>query len=152
MQVEIKVSGLEKVKQAFAKFPETISKNFKAAGIEASNLILDTQGLRKYPPATAANFPPTPYYIRGRGTQYKSYNKGESERYGTKWTATQENSYNTKMRNTASYGRYLGGEEQAAHMAAIGWRKILDVAIEKLPEIVEIFTRAVKRTIEELGL
>jgi hypothetical protein len=37
-------------------------------------------------------------------------------------------------------------------MGAIGWRKILEVAREKLPEIVEIYTRWVKKTIEELGL
>lgn len=152
MQIEVEVKGLEKVQEAFAKFPDTITKNFKAAGIEAANLILGTVGLRTYPPATAANFPPTPYYIRGRGTQYKSYNKGESERYGTKWKVSQVGGYHTKMSNTASYGRWLAGEEQAAHMAKIGWRKILDVAIDRLSDIVAIYQRAVKRTIEELGL
>lgn len=152
MQIEVEVKGLEKVKEAFAKFPEVIGKNFKAAGIEASNVILGTVGLRTYPPATAANFPPTPYYIRGVGTQYKSYNKGESERYGTRWEVSQQGSYNTKMANTASYARWLAGEEQATAMGKIGWRKILEVAKEKLPQIIEIYSNAVKRTIEELGL
>jgi hypothetical protein len=152
MQIEVEVRGFDKVKEAFRRFPQAIQKNFRAAGLEASNLILDTEGLRTYPPATAANYPPTPYYIRGRGTQYKSYNKGESQRYGTRWSVTQENGYNTKMKNVATYSPYLGGEEQAGHMAAIGWRKIFEVATEKLSQIVEIYAKWVKKTIEELGL
>lgn len=151
MQIEVQVKGLDKVKAAFEEFPEAIQRNFKGAGTEASNLILDTVGLRRYPPATAANMPPTPYYVRGVGTQYKSYNKGESQKYGSKWLVDADG-YNTRMKNLATYGPHLGGEQQAGHMAAIGWRKILEVAKEKLPEIVEIYTRWLKTTIEELGL
>ena len=81
--VQIEVKGLDKVLAAFDRFPNEIDKYITQAGYEsAERIVLPTQGLRTYPPMTSANQPPTPYYIRGRGMQYKYGNDMKSENLG----------------------------------------------------------------------
>lgn len=123
----------------------------KPAGNEATNEVLDTEGLRKYPPATDANQPPVPYYIRGVGRQYSGGNDGRSERYGSRWKVASEPT-KTTITNAASYSGYLGGEQQAGHMAAKGWRKIMDVIRDKMPKIVRIYEKWIEKAIRESGL
>jgi len=48
----------------------------------------------EYPAETEANAPPPPYYIRGTGTQYATYNRQESERLNLHWVP----SVNVKVR------------------------------------------------------
>lgn len=74
--IEIEVKGIDKIISGLKRFPEEIKKNFSQAGQEAATEIINTKGLAVYPPETDANRPPTPYYIRGRGMQYKSKNNG----------------------------------------------------------------------------
>lgn len=151
-EITIEVKGLDKLIGSLDKFPQKIKKNMQAAAMEAASELLEAQGLKKYPPETAANKPPTPYYIRGRGTQYKSYNKGNSEKYGTKFYIKREG-YGAIIGNSASYAKYLTDEkEQATHMARIGWRKLIDVAREKLPKLKTIFEKFVDKTIKALNL
>lgn len=123
----------------------------KPAGEEAAVEILDTEGLRQYPPATEANVPPTPYYIRGIGMQYDGGNTNTSEQYGKRWKVTSTPA-KTTITNTASYSGYLGGEQQAGHMAAKGWRKVIDVAKEKTGKIRIIYEKWINRSIRETGL
>jgi hypothetical protein len=150
--INITIVGIEKVTANLKKFSQQINPYMSAAGQEAMSEVLDTEGLRKYPPATEANQPPEPYYIRGRGTQYKRGNKGNSERYGTQFY-TKTSAYGIKAGNRASYAPYLmDDEKQAEHMARIGWRKLIDVAQEKKKRIVEIMQGWVDKLIKELGL
>ena len=151
-KIEIEVKGLDKIMAAFDKFPNEIRQTFKDAGKEAGTEIIETTGLKKYPPKTAANAPPTPYYIRGTGTQYKSRNRGESEDYKSQFYVKPDTG-ETIIGNRASYAKYLADEkEQATHMARIGWRKLIDVAREKLDKIKNIYDKWVQRTIDKLGL
>lgn len=139
--------------------PQELARNIPMAGMEALNEILDTEGLRAYPPETAANMPPTPYYIRGQGMQYASYNTGSSERYGSRyggdggdaWSLSARG-YTAKAENTASYAPYVGGQQQAAHMARKGWRKLWDVAREKRETIRNIYDKWVAYTLRKAGL
>jgi hypothetical protein len=149
--IRITVPGIEQVIANLSRFPREIARTLSLAGHEAGNEILDTQGVRQYPPATAANQPPTPYYIRGRGMQYKRGNDGRSERYGTQFYVKREGAYTT-IGNRASYAKYLAGREQARRMAAIGWRKLVDVAKEKRARIEQIYQGWVTRLIGELKL
>jgi hypothetical protein len=148
---EIKIEGADKIVAGLTKFPEEITTNFKRAGEEAATEIIMTEGLKVYPPKTAANAPPTPYYIRGTGTQYKSRNAGNSEDYKNQFYAKPING-GTMIGNRASYAKYLAGEEQARAMAKIGWRKLYDVAKEKLTQITTIFNKWAQYTIDKLGL
>ncbi len=150
--IEIEVKGLKEAGEKFAKFPGELVKSMEGAGIEATGEILGTVGVQTYPAATPANFPPTPYYKRGLGTQYASHNDGSSEQYGKQWTTVAEG-YETVSQNTASYAKYLVHDElQAVHMAIIGWRKLGDVYAEKRTKIVAIYQAWVQRAIEALGL
>lgn len=155
--IELEVKGLDKLQKAFAKFPREITKNMEEAGKESANEILDTVGIRDYPPETAANRPPTPYYIRGRGTQYATRNLGNSENLGKKWTVKGQG-FKTRIGNVASYGVYAHGDrrsdgiEQAQSLARIGWKKLVDIAKAKIAKITKIHQNWVNRTIRKLGL
>ena len=154
--VQIEVKGLDKLIAALDRFPLQIARNMSQAGHEAGTEILDTQGLRRYPSMTAANKPPTPYYIRGRGTQTKRGNLGNSERLGTQFYIKREG-WTTHIGNRASYAKWVVGEEQARHMGPQGripkgWRKLFDVAKEKRQQIERIYNAWVTRTLRNLGL
>jgi hypothetical protein len=151
--IKVEVEGLEELQRAIERFPREVEKYLGAAGLQAANkVVLPTEGLKKYPPATGANAPPPPYYIRGRGTQYASgRNSGKSERYGTRWYA-KRNGYGTEIGNTASYARWLAGDEQARHMAPKGWRKLTEVVEEKMPEIIKVYQAWVDKLLVAVGL
>jgi len=147
----IKIEGIEKLTANMKEFGQELQSGLEGAGQEVAREVLDTPGLRVYPPATSANQPPTPYYIRGRGTQYKRGNDGRSERYGTQFTTNQVGTV-TYIGNRASYAPYLGGEKQSTVSAIHGWRRLLDVAKEKLPQITKIYQAWINRAIKRLGL
>ena len=149
--IEIEIKGMKELKAAMDKFPQQVKKYMAAAGTEASEEILETQGLRKYPPLTEANFPPTPYYKRGVGTQTGSGNRGGSENLGTQWTV-QAKDFETTISNRASYARWVVGETQASFMAPKGWRKLLEVAKEKQAAITVIYNRWVDKLLRDIRL
>jgi len=142
--IKIEVKGIEELQVALQQFPRQVQKYLAQAGNESAKLILKTEGIQKYPPADSANAPPTPYYVRGRGMQYKYGNNMKSEKYGSSWTVESKSFY-TVIGNDTSYGKYLGGAEQSHIMAGRGWRKIYDVAMEKMPQIVKIFEQYVDK-------
>lgn len=158
----VEVKGIERLTANLDKFGKEILKNVGAAGAESANdVILKTRGLRRYPPATDANRPPTPYYIRGKGTQTSKGNKDDSERYGSQEivNGTHNDAFDIKRRgmdtvigNRASYAPYLGGEQQAAWAAKKGWRKLREVAEEKISQIRMKYEAWVEKTIRDLGL
>jgi hypothetical protein len=150
-EIRVQVIGLEKVREGLAKFPRQIEKYMYSAGRESASAVLTTEGLKKYPPATAANKPPVPYYVRGLGTQTASGNLGQSEDYKHRWTVKKAG-YGVEVRNDASYARYLGGSEQVGWAKDHGWRKLTDVAHQKLGKIVAIYNGWIAKLIKDLGL
>lgn len=149
--IEIHVTGLDRLIKAIDRFPVQIAKNMSQAGHEAGTEILDTKGLRSYPKPTAANFPPTPYYKRGMGTQTAHGNLGNSERLGTQFYI-KRTGWNTAIGNRASYAKWVVGEEQAHFMAPKGWKKLWDVAKEKKKQIERVYQAWVDKTLRDLGL
>lgn len=150
--IRVEVRGLDKLLPKMEKIGDKLNVTLQNAALESERTILDTEGLRKYPPETAANREPYPFYERGRGTWTRpGYNTGKSERYGTKWTTKRIN-YGAIIGNSASYAKYLGGEEQNRVMAAYGWRRLFDVAREKKDEIQKVFQGWVNRLLKELDL
>ena len=152
----IQIKGLDKLRKAFNKFPVMIAQHMSHAGKMVGIEVLKTRGLggggkNTYPGQTGANAPPTPYYKRGVGTQYKSFNAGNSERYGTKWTVKSVG-YRTTIGNVASYAPYLGGEGQSRHMKKIGWVKLTDAVTKKLPQIRRIYQLWVNKALRKAGL
>ena len=138
---------MRKLRKAGAR----LKPDMQAAGRESLDEVLDTVGVRSYPPETAANRPPTPYYQRGLGTIYKNSVSATSENYGKKWTIEAE-SYRTTIDNTASYKSYLAGENQVFWASGYGWKKLFSTAKAMLPEIVKIYEAWIEKTIKEVGL
>ena len=151
----IQVVGLDKVEAAFKRFPQEIEQDIGQATAEAAKLVIAQEGVSSYPPATEANAPPVPWYERNKGMWVNRagqlVNKGNSEQYGKAFDV-QKVRMGVTILNKASYGKYLGGEQQARHMARIGWRKVFDVAKEKQAEITEIFNLWIARLIRRLNL
>lgn len=151
-EFSIEIKGIDKLIANLSRFRAQIKLYLAAAGREASEDIINQKGLRKYPPVGAGNMPPTPYWIRGRGLETKKGNKGNSERYGTQFY-TKSSGYDTKIGNRATYAKWLTDEnKQAKHMAAIGWRKLIDVARERSREITRIYQSWIDKLIRDLGL
>ena len=149
--LRIDVKGLDKLLAGFKRFPQEIRNVFEDAGKKSAEMILKERGLRQYPPETKANLPPTPYYVRTKGTQYKSYLKMTSENLGKKWYVKPAG-LGVKIGNPASYAKWVHGDEQANAMAKIGWKKLDEVAKGKTPRIKKIYQDAINYLIRKLGL
>ena len=150
--INLDVLGVDELLKHLESIPRDMQSYMQAAAAESLRVVLNTRGIRSYPPETAANKPPVPYYIRGRGMQVsQNRNLGNSERYGTKWNAV-KTPYGAKAGNSVSYARKLASDDQLPHLGRIGWRKLSDVATEKLPEIKEIFQGWVNKLLKDLRL
>jgi len=151
--IKIEVIGIEKIQAALNKFPRAIAKYLGQAGDEAAKkVVLKTPGLKDYPPATAANRLPYPYYERGKGTWTSAaHNTYTSERLGTQWYVKKEG-MGTAIGNRASYAHWVVGDDQPVHMKQKGWRKLLDVVTEKMSAITAIYQRWAEKLIRDLGL
>lgn len=158
MNVQVKVTGLEELKRKYKFAADNADKYMSAAGKEVvERYILPVKGIKQYPPATSANKPPTPYYIRGRGMQRAGrrkaeYNDNRSERYGTRWFVKRV-PYGVRVGNSASYAPYLtGASKQSRAMAKIGWRKLVDVANQNMSKITATFQAWVEKLHKDAGL
>ena len=150
--ITVEIKGLEELKQKFGGVPPMLRSRLARAGTRYAPVLMDTQGVRTYPPTTAANMEPTPYYIRGTGTQYASYNKGESEQYNLRFTVESRET-TTIIGNTASYAKWLAGEySQALAMARIGWKKLIDAAKETRTQMLHIYSEEVDNALKALRL
>jgi hypothetical protein len=151
--ITVQVKGLAELKAKFDAMKFNLNKYMVAAGKEAGNNLLDTEGLRKYPPETSANMPPTPYYIRGVGMQYKYGNNGKSEKLGSQYHIDAV-PYGARIYNMASYAKHVSGEEgdQSKAMAAKGWKQLYGTAMEKLDMITRVFTAWVEKALKDSGL
>lgn len=152
--IRVRVEGDKKLIRKLRKARIGIRGDIEAASVESIKEVLDTVGVRKYPPSTSGNSPPVPYYVRGQGTQTASGNLGNSERYGAKgWAEVKVKPYGAISTNVTSYGKYLGDDKlQAAHMGRIGWRKIGDVVNEKRKKLEIIFNKWIRRGLRKAGL
>ena len=138
---------------AIQKAPGIIAQNLKGAAQEASEEILDTEGVRSYPSSTSANAPPYPYYKRNIGTQTSAYhNMLNSENYGKQWNVKTQ-PYGVTIGNRASYAPYVGGEKSPHHMRTKGWRRLLGVAKEKVQRgiIGAIYEKWIARALRQAG-
>lgn len=150
--IDIHINNIDALQAGLQQAPEALIGAIDQAGQEAADrVILDTEGLKRYPPLTPANYPPTPYYIRGRGTELKRGNKYNSERLGSQFYVRSQRT-STYIGNRASYADYVVGEKQAMFMGIYGWRKLAEVAEEKLKEIEHIYQSWIDLTLKQLGL
>jgi hypothetical protein len=149
--ISVTIEGMDKVQRALDKFPHEIAKYIGQATEEAAKNLLDTTGLQKYPPAGSYNQPPTPYYIRGRGTQTSSGNKGNSQRLGTQWYVEKKD-FSTTIGNRATYATYLHSEKPVYWAQSHGWKMLFSTAKENKSKIKDTIQKWVNKLIKDLGL
>jgi hypothetical protein len=150
--INLNVKGMDKVQAGLKQLATAIPQTMKNITQEVGSEVLDTTGLRSYPGLTAANMPPTPYYIRGKGTQYKSGNSGKSENLGKQWKVDNPDTFSVRMKNDVSYAPFVNGEDQASALKAIGWRILPEVAQEKIDKLRAIVEAWITRMIVKAGL
>lgn len=151
--INVTVKNEDIVKRNMEKVGGDLPRYLQGARIEITDAVLNTKGLRSYPGATAANLPPVPYYVRGRGTQYKYGNNNKSERLGTQWLSIPYGKIGMKISNKASYAPYVHGEEtQSGAMAKIGWKKLFSVAKGKTQTIRDVYNKWVDQLLRKHGL
>lgn len=152
--VHIELRGLDKLEKKFDELKDEIAKTWAAAGEEAAKEILDTLGLRVYPSETSANHPPAPYYIRGTGMQVSdTKNLHNSQVLGKQfYVRSDQPTWATIIGNRASYAKYVVGQQQGRQMAHIGWRRLFDVANDKIKDITEIYQAWIDRLLKRTGL
>lgn len=97
----------------------------------------------KYPPETSANRPPAPFYIRGRGTKYKSGRlRLTSEDLLHRWEIRTLSWDEVLLRNDASYAIYVHGDRQPLFHKRRGWRRAEHVVRAEQDKIGRIFVKA----------
>ena len=161
MKLSLNVKGVDKIVKSFAEIPKSMQKYMVYAGRESADIVLDTQGIRIYPPSgPKPAMPMTDKQRRGFFAKLHSgeievpYRRGQSpgsEKFGTNWHIT-EKRYGVKATNRASYAELLVGDDQAGYMARIGWRKLSEVGEEKQDKVTGIFQKWVDLLIKNAGL
>ena len=147
-EIRIQVEGLDTVIRNIDAIGADLPRYIMGAGKETADNVLSVQGLRKYPPRTRANQPPPPYYIRKRGTQLASRNLENSEMLGTRWNVKSLGGLSIEISNPVSYAEWVHGERQARAMRRIGWKKLSEVAIEKVKTIEAIYNKWINKLVE----
>lgn len=142
--------------------PNELDRNWAAASDEAAKEILMSPGIVDYPiqkigvPQPFKTDKSRRYFFaalrRGEITVPYRRGQGKSQTYGKQWYV-ETSGMTATIANRATYARYLAGEtEQSAYMKARGWRKIKEVADEKLPEIIKIYEGWTGRALKNLKL
>lgn len=150
--LNIEIRGLKELQAKMKKLGLKLSDYMANAAVEASKELIAVEGLQKYPPATAANFAPVPYYIRGVGMQYSANsNDGKSEKLGSRFVV-KKIGYGAVIGNTASYAPYVIGANQARRMETIGWKNILKWAASQVNNIKRTFDGWVNKALKDSGL
>lgn len=145
------IKGINELEAKLKRVGVSLNKYTQAGASEAAKNLIEAEGLGKYPPLTAANQPPTPYYIRGRGMQYKTKNNYKSERLKEGFTVAKI-SYGAKIGNNASYAPYVVGEKQASRMAEIGWKSLPKYAKEKIDDIKDTLSKWIRKALDDAKL
>ena len=138
MTARIEIKGLDKL----VKKINTLEKmDAVKAALKQSATFLAGK-MAEYPSQTAANQPPVPYYIRGRGTQTASGNLGNSEDLGQKWRGAKpqirNKGFTVAIGTNVSYAPFVQAHDrQARWMKSIGWKtdqQVLDKNKDKAKE------------------
>lgn len=161
--VEMDEASLRELQAKFAAISSELERNWARASEEVAHEIVEVEGLKQYPINTAGAPQPFKsdksrrYFFAAlrRGEIEVPYRRGQSpgsETYAKRWYV-EVSGLTATIGNNASYARYLSHEtEQSGYMAARGWRKLKEVAEEKLPDIIKIYEGWTGRAMKNLGI
>ena len=148
MTARIEIKGLDKLVKKINKLEQMDAVK---AALKQSATILAGK-MAEYPSQTAANQPPVPYYIRGRGTQTGSGNLGNSEDLGQKWRGAKpqirDRGFTVAIGTNVSYAPFVQSQDrQARWMKTIGWQTDQRVLDENKDEVKEYLADAINKII-----
>ena len=115
----------------------------------------------EYPAETDANAPPPPYYIRGTGTQYATYNRQESERLNLHWVPSVTvkvreggiGSVRGVVENRTSYAPWTHSVVRQSWFHRMrNWRNIERIKLDVEQGVVKIFRDGVEKALRVFGL
>lgn len=90
----------------------------------------------QYPPETAANRPPYPYYQRGLGTwTSRARVRKVSENLSKQWRVKVSGAKSVTISNKASYAEFVHGVKQALFHRQRGWKRLKPTAKRLMPKI-----------------
>lgn len=169
-QINVKITGLLELEQALKRAPKAMTQAVADAATLAGDHILNTEGVRRYPPAGPGNRPPYPFYKRGVGTQVsKTRNLNNSEKLGSSmvskgsggqhpnksWYVNQKvqslGSMVVTIGTKVTYAPYVVGDQQSRVMARIGWKQLAVVAKSKVKDIAKILETVLGGALKKAG-
>ena len=148
MTARIEIKGLDKLVTKVNKLEQMDA--VKASLKQAATFLAGK--MAEYPSQTAANQPPVPYYIRGRGTQTGSGNLGNSEDLGQKWRGAKpqirDRGFTVAIGTNVSDAPFVQSQDrQARWMRTIGWQTDQKVLDKNKDEVKEYLVDAINKII-----
>ena len=148
MTARIEIKGLDKLVKKIDKLGKMDA--VKVALKQAATFLAGE--MAEYPPQTAANQPPTPFYIRGRGLQTASGNLFNSGNIANSWERAKpqirDRGMTVAIGSNVSYVRFVQSkDDQARWMKDIGWQTDQQVLDENKDEVTEYLADAIHKII-----
>jgi len=152
--IDIKIDGADQLAKRLKMAGDLIRKTAMLGGMHDATKYVATNAA-VYPDETEANAPPPPYYIRGRGTQYEKYNRGESEQLNLRWdrmVSERGDGVQGVVENKASYAPWVHGVvKQTWFHKMRNWRNIERIKNDVEQGVVQIFRSGVEKVLRIAG-
>lgn len=132
-------------KRSLERFPQQVDR--LVGGALGRGLAILHGWIAQYPPSTAANMPPEPYYERGYGTHP---GPATSEMLGRSWTTkvtTGRNSWQGKLGTTVSYAPVVQDEERQAQVHRGRWHTVQGAVRDNRSKVVGLIRDAIRQAI-----
>lgn len=136
MKVKFQVEGLKELKELL----DGMGPSMRKAIYEAlPKILLAPRGGGKpmYPREHSGNRPPTPYYIRGIGTQTKTHNLGNSQQMSARFDV-KSGPRSFKLTNTATYATWVIGDNITANSRRRGWKSVTEIIQANMEKIKQV--------------
>jgi len=152
--INIDIKGDKELAAKLRQVESAIRRTAMAGGMQDATKYVATNAA-VYPPASKANAPPPPYYIRGKGTQYEKYNRGESEQLGDHWergVSERGDGVQGVVENKTSYAPWVHSVVRQRWFHKINnWRNIERIKNDVEQGVVQIFRSGVEKVLKIAG-
>jgi len=153
--IKIDIQGDKELAAKLRQVESAIRRTAMAGGMQDATKYV-AQNAAVYPPTTEANAPPPPYYIRGTGTQYASYNRRESEQLNLHWdrrVSERGDSVQGVVENLVSYAPWVHSVVRQSWFHKMrSWRNIERIKQDVEQGVVKIFRDGVERVLRVFGI
>jgi len=153
--ISIDIQGDKELSAKLGRAEALIRKTAMLGGMHDATKYVATNAA-VYPATTEANAPPPPYYIRGAGTQYASYNRRESEQLNLHWdrrVSERGGSVQGVVENLVSYAPWTHSVVRQSWFHRMrNWRNIERIKLDVEQGVVKIFRDGVEKALRVFGL